>query len=475
MTTDTMPAAALLTPRYRGATLTVSAGIAMHAFNDLAIAASIPLAYDDLGRLWLMPWAYALYYISSIAGGLMSARLRARFGARTTALAGAACFLLGVGLTATAPAAEVFALGRALQGVSDGVIVALCYGLIPSLFPGGLVSRIFAAEATIWAVAAIVGPLAGGYATELLNWRAAMLVCLPLTLLFLVTVPRSLPHGRDSAALGATASLLPAALCLLGTIFFAAPSALPGRPLVVLCLPLGLALIVWALLRDGRQADRFFPPNAFGRGTVGGGTRTLLMMPLAQSVSSVFLAAAIGETWPLTAVWVGWIVVAMPIGWSVTGLWVGGLTPQKRWQAMRAAPSAQLLGLLLIATGLTQGWLVAVVAGHACSGLAFGLVWGSCNQAIIEATSEAEAARTSSFMPTVQTAGYAIGSGFWGWVAGLSGLFPALKAGAADVPIWIIWGGAACLSVLVLGTTSRLRPGDTSDALTRKERGHAAS
>lgn len=469
MTTDTMPATALLTPQYRSATLAVSAGIAMHAFNDLAIAASIPLAYDDLGRLWLMPWAYALFYISVIAGGLMSARLRARFGARTTALAGSACFMLGVGMTAAAPTAEVFALGRALQGVSDGVIVALCYGMIPSLFPGGLVARIFSAEATIWAIAAVLGPLTGGYATEHLGWRAAMLVCLPLALLFLAAVPRSLPRDRDGAAPGATASLLPAALCLLGTVCFAAPSALPGQPLIVLGLPLGLALIVWALLRDARQSDRFFPPNAFGRGTVGRGTRTLLMMPLAQSVSSVFLAAAIGETWPLSAVWVGWIVVAMPIGWSVTGLWVSGLPTQRRWQAMRLGPLAQLFGALLIAFGLTRGWLPAVVAGHALCGMAFGMVWGSCNQAIIEATSKAEAARTSSFMPTVHTAGYAIGSGFWGWVAGLSGLFPALRAGTAGGPIWILWGGAACLSVLVLFTMAGLRPGDASEALTRKD------
>ncbi|WP_109464378.1 MFS transporter [Albibacillus kandeliae] len=462
MTTDALPARALLAPQYRGATLTVSAGIAMHAFNDLSIAASIPIAYEDLGRLWLMPWAYALFYIGVIAGGLISARLRGRFGARTTALAGASCFLFGVLLCCLAPTAEVFAFGRALQGISDGVIVALCYGLIPTLFPKGLVSRVFSAEATVWAIAAVLGPLAGGYATEHLGWRAAMLVCLPLALVFLATVPRSLPRERGHVGPGATASLAPAALCLLGAVFLAGPSALPDRPLAALGLPLGLALVTWALVSDSRRADRFFPPNAFGRGTVGRGTWVLLLMPVAQSVSSVFLAAAIGHTWSLSPVWIGWIVVAMALSWSFSAMWVGGLSATLRWRVLRFGPLAQVLGALLIAYGLTQGFLPVVVLGHSLSGLAFGMVWGPCNQAIMEATSQEEAARTSSFMPTVHTAGYAVGAGLGGWVAGVSGLFPALRAGDASGPIWTLWGAAALVALLALCATLGLRPDRTA-------------
>ena len=127
----------MLSPGQRGAVLLISSGVGMHAFNDLAIAASIPVAYAALDSLPFLPLAYALFFLGVVLGGLLSAELRARLGARRTAVTGALLFSTGVALTALAWTGWVFALGRALQGLSDGIIVALCYGLIPDLIRKG--------------------------------------------------------------------------------------------------------------------------------------------------------------------------------------------------------------------------------------------------------------------------------------------------------------------------------------------------
>ncbi len=50
-------------------------------------------------------------------------------------------------------------IGRALQGVGEGIVAATCYALIPELFPSRLVAKVFGAEAVVWAVAAFGGPL----------------------------------------------------------------------------------------------------------------------------------------------------------------------------------------------------------------------------------------------------------------------------------------------------------------------------
>ncbi len=83
--------------------------------------------------------------------------------------------------------------GRALQGLSDGWIVALCYTLIADLFPSRLVPRIFAAEAVVWALAAVLGPFAGGLVVEGLGWRSALTVSLPVIALFFAVMPFALP------------------------------------------------------------------------------------------------------------------------------------------------------------------------------------------------------------------------------------------------------------------------------------------
>ena len=442
----------LLSPEYRGPVIVISTGIGMHAFNDLSIAASIPVAFDALGSLAMLPLAYALFFIGIVAGGVLSAHLRGLFGARATALGAAAVFLAGMALTAAAPLPFVFALGRFLQGISDGVIAALCYSLIPELFAARLVARVFSIEAVVWASAAALGPLTGGYATEALSWRTAMLVGLPLALLFLVTAVFVLPaRARDAqSATRRVVALRPVAICLAGVALLALPTALPGQQVAVLGLPLGLALVALALRVDARQAERFFPREAFSRSLVGRGTWIMFLMPVAQAVSTVFLALALRAVWGLSPIWTGWIVVTMALFWSGSAFTVARVSTVARRRLLAVAPGFQAAGALLIALGLTTGVLPLVILGHALSGCAFGFSWGPANERVMEATPEAEKSRTASFMPTVQTTGFAVGAGLFGWLATATGLVPALEGGTGPAAVWALWGGAALVALLAL-------------------------
>lgn len=442
----------LLSPRYRGPVIAISAGIGMHAFNDLSISASIPVAFDALGSLAMLPLAYALFFIGIVAGGVVSAHVRGRFGARATALGAAAVFLTGMALTAAAPLPVVFALGRFLQGISDGVIAALCYSLIPEIFAAHLVARVFAIEAVVWATAAALGPLTGGYATETLSWRAAMLVGLPLALVFLVAAVFVLPvRALDAqSATRRAVALRPVAICLAGVALLALPTALPGQQIAVLGLPLGLAAVALALRVDGGRSERFFPREAFGRSLVGRGTWIMFLMPVAQSVSTVFLALALRAVWGLSPIWTGWIVVIMAMFWSLSAFVVSRAGRAARVRLLSLSPLVQVAGLLLIAYGLTSGWLPLVMLGHALSGCAFGFSWGPANERVMEATAEGEKSRTASFMPTVQTTGFAVGAGLFGWLATATGLVAALESGGSPAAVWAIWGGAALVALMAV-------------------------
>ena len=183
----------------------ITFGIGCHAFNEFAINAALPLALAEIGGLRLINWVYGLYFIGALGGGVAGAALGRRFGPRRALMAAAALFLLGMGVATLAGSAPVLILGRGLQGVGDGVIWALCYGLIPQAFPAALVPRVFSVEAMVWAVAALVGPLAGGAATEAFSWRAAMPVAAPMALAVLVLAPLVAPRRM----LGEAASLRP--------------------------------------------------------------------------------------------------------------------------------------------------------------------------------------------------------------------------------------------------------------------------
>ncbi|SIN95762.1 MFS transporter [Vannielia litorea] len=455
----------LLSPGTRGPVLAISAGIGMHAFNDLAISASIPVAMESLGALTMLPLVYALFFIAVVAGGVTSAEIRARIGARATALGAAGCFVAGTLLTATASSGAAFALGRALQGLSDGVIAALCYALIPQLFAAAVVARVFAVEATVWALAAALGPLAGGYATEHAGWRVAMLTGLPLALVFLATGAAILPRrAADGFVIQRRTPLGPVALCLAGAAVLALPSALPESPAAALGLPAGLALLALALATDRRRPrPRFFPSGAFTLTPLGAGTWLIFLMPVAQSVSSIFTALCTRAIFGLSTILTGWVVVTMALNWSLWAVVAGRLPAHRRQAALRVAPALQIAGAACVGTGFVTATLPLVLLGQSLSGAAFGLSWGPANQLVMEAAPEAERPRTASFMPTVQTLGFATGAGLFGWIAGVTGLLPALATGATVLPLAALWGTAALIACTALLAARRLHTASSAD------------
>ncbi|MBY6152961.1 MFS transporter [Vannielia litorea] len=456
------PGPALLAPGTRGPVLAISAGIGMHAFNDLAISASIPVAMEALGALPMLPLVYALFFIGVVAGGVTSAEIRTRIGARATALGAASVFLMGMLLTATAPSGLAFAVGRALQGFSDGVIAALCYALIPQLFAASIVARVFAVEATVWALAAALGPLTGGYATEHAGWPLAMLTGLPLALTFLVTAALILPaRAADSFVIKRRTPLRPVALCLAGAGILALPSALPQTPAAALGLPAGLLLIALALWLDRRKPrPRFFPSEAFTLTPMGAGTWLIFLMPVAQSVSSIFTALCTRAIFGLSTVLTGWVVVTMALNWSLWAMVAGRLPAQRRLAALRFAPALQIAGAACVGAGFVTATLPLVLLGQSLSGAAFGFSWGPANQLIMEAAPEAERPRTASFMPTVQTMGFATGAGLFGWIAGATGLVPGLASGTPALPLAALWGVATLTACAALLAARRLHSAD---------------
>ncbi|WP_373356515.1 MFS transporter [Pseudoroseicyclus sp. CXY001] len=449
------PAApSLFAPGARGAILLISAGIGMHAFNDLAITASLPLALEGLGALGRLPLLYALYFIAVVAGGLTSAQLRAHVGARALGVGACTAFLSGLFLMAAAPGPAAFIAGRALQGLSDGLIVALCYGLIPEMFRQSLLLKVFAVESVVWASAAVIGPAVGGLATELVGWRSAMLVAAPLALLFLGCALGVL-DGSRGAPPRRLAALMPVGLCLAGAALFALAGEVPGGAL--LALPAGLALVALAFRIDGRWAERFFPVGAFGGGDVGRGTWLILLMPVGHAVSQVFLAFAVHEIWGLSPVWVGFIIVVLALSWSGTAFAIGQLGDRATFQRLlRLAPLLQVAGAVALGVALASGVLPLLILGQVLVGMAFGMTWGPAMQAIMAATAAAERSRTSSFMPSIQTAGSALGAGIAGMIAGATHLVERVQAGEPSPAVLWLWGCEALIALLAFWAARRM-------------------
>lgn len=451
----------ILSGSYRRPMAVISCGICVHGFNELAIAPVIPRAVADLGAEVFLPWAYAIFFAAVIAGGVTSSGLRAQLGGRRAAIFAALLYVVGIMLNVTATSGEQILLGRALQGLADGWIVALCYSLIPEIFGQALVARVMAFEAVIWAFAAMLGPALGGTAVDLFNWRIGFAVSLPVVLAFLITGALYVPNTRGLASERMRAAHMVTVLCCVAAILvLLIPSAAPDLPGSALALPVGGLMLLLILRHDSGREFAFFPRQVFRlKGTVGLGGWVLLLATAGQSISTVFLAYTLHAEFDISARYIGMIILFLPLAWTLSAIPAGQIRDARVLRVLlRTGPVCQMLGGLSIMYGLSHHRLELVMLGQFIIGIGLGAIWGPVSDAVISAAEEATRSRVGSLLPPVTTAGYVLGSGFGGWLATHFGLFETAAVPPREA-IVALWGTMVGFAVLTFFVVRGVQPG----------------
>jgi MFS family permease len=118
------------------------------------------------------------------------------YGRKWITIAGVAVFIAASAFCGMATSMSWLIIGRGLQGLGGGMLLATVFTLVADIFPDlrdraryqGLLFSVFA-------LSSVIGPILGGWITDSLGWRWVFYVNLPLGLLTLVILPRVLPQS----------------------------------------------------------------------------------------------------------------------------------------------------------------------------------------------------------------------------------------------------------------------------------------
>lgn len=461
--------AEIFTPRYATVTLILCLGVALLAFNAFLASISLPTAVQEMGGVALISWALTLFLVFAIVGGAGAALLKRRLGARAALLMSSGVFLLGTIIAGTATSMPQVLVGRALQGLGEGVVSAICFALIPELFPSRLVPKVFGLQAMIWAIAAFGGPAAAGLLTELVSWRAAFLVNVPLVLIFAAMVIAKVP--AQSSGDRNPVRFPGLRLLAIGTGIMLVALAALAAPLPATALLVGAAaLLVLAVWMDGRAETRLMPPDAFRPiSVVGTGLWIVLLINIAGAGSAVYLVLVVQEMWQYGPTAAGALAAVLAVAWSASAITVANVrNKETRKILIRIGPAMIGLGLVLVLTGLQLDQVAVVVIGQLIIGSGFGTCNGYINLTMMEAASDAERDRTTALVPTTQSAGNAIGAALAGVAANSAGLAHAVSAGdvkLAIIPVYILGAATAALALAAAWRmVSMIRPQDAQSS-----------
>src|SRR6202047_4511474 len=120
-----------------------------------------------------MTWPTTAFVASSIIAASGTGLVSGRLGNRRAFSGGAVIYAAGAVLCACAPSIGLVIAGRFVQGLGGGLLSALAYVLVRTVFPEILWPRVFALFAGVWSVSVPIGPLIGGLFAGYGNWRGA--------------------------------------------------------------------------------------------------------------------------------------------------------------------------------------------------------------------------------------------------------------------------------------------------------------
>jgi EmrB/QacA subfamily drug resistance transporter len=179
-------------------------GDLMIVLDGTIVNVALPTIRDDLGfSQTSLAWVVNAYLLTFGGFLLLGGRLGDLFGHRRLFLGGIALFTAASLACGLANSQELLVAARAVQGVGGAVVSAVALSLLMLLFTEQADrAKAMGVFGFVLSGGGVLGVLAGGFLTDLLNWHWIFLVNLPVGAAVYVLSLRLLPTERGPAATG---------------------------------------------------------------------------------------------------------------------------------------------------------------------------------------------------------------------------------------------------------------------------------
>ena len=176
--------------------LLILAWVAGFTLIDSSIVSlALPDVAADFDRsVGELAWVSTGFLLALAASLLAAGRLADRFSARWVMVAGAAAFGITTFACGVAPSFELLVASRVAQGAAGGVLYTVSLAIAATAYPPERRATAISIYFTSGAFGAVIGPVIGGWLTDLGGWRLAFLAQLPIPVVLIVMTLAVLPR-----------------------------------------------------------------------------------------------------------------------------------------------------------------------------------------------------------------------------------------------------------------------------------------
>jgi MFS family permease len=290
----------------------------MVAIEATIVSTAMPQIVGQLGGLPLYSWVFAAFLLSQTATTVVFGKLADLAGRKRVMFIGIAAFLVGsilCGFAWSMPSLIVF---RLIQGIGAGAVQPTAMTIVGDLYSPHERGKIQGWLASVWAVSAILGPLAGGLIIQYFSWAWIFWMNLPIGALaaagFWAFLHEKSVRGRgkiDHLSAGIFTVAIAAIMADLTAL------STSGRLEIGLTTLVAVVAVVLFVLQERRSPEPMISLELWGRRPIAAANGASLLAGMVMIGLTTFLPVFVQGVMQQSPLIGGFALSAMVLGWPI--------------------------------------------------------------------------------------------------------------------------------------------------------------
>jgi EmrB/QacA subfamily drug resistance transporter len=299
------------------------------ALDSTIIATAVPSVVSDLGGFSQFPWLFSIYLLTQAVTVPLYGKFADVIGRKPVMFFGIGVFLLGSVLCGAAWSMPALIAARAVQGIGAGAVQPMSMTMVGDMYTVEERARVQGYLASVWGIAAVIGPTLGGLFSQYLSWRWIFFVNLPLGAVAAWMLARRFTERvtRSSHRIDYTGAVLLSGGCSLVILGLLEGGVAWGWSSVTsyLVFVIGVAMLVGFVLVERRAAEPILPLWVFGRRVLTGGNLSAVVVGAVMIGLSSYVPTYAEGVLGTGALLAGFALAALTVGWPLAATLSGRL------------------------------------------------------------------------------------------------------------------------------------------------------
>ena len=300
------------------------------SLDQMIFSTALPTIVGELGGVDHMMWVITAYMVGETIMLPIYGKLGDLMGRKNLYIGALVIFLAGSVIGGLANSMTMLIAGRAVQGIGGGGLMILSQAIIADIIPARERGRFMGMIGGVFGLAAVLGPLLGGWFTEGIGWRWAFWMNIPLSLIAIaiavvvLKIPAVNKEFRWDYA--GTFFMIVATVCLILFSTWGGSMYAWSDPLIIGLIIATVVAAVLLVVVETRAQDPLIPLGFFANRNFALTTVAGLVLGITMFGVLGYLPTYMQMVSGISATEAGYMMIPMMVGMMgfsiISGVWI---------------------------------------------------------------------------------------------------------------------------------------------------------